>query len=125
MGLPRLNLNMVPDIILQAIHFAHSAPYGSVAFIKSLESHGWDADTQLEHPSLTMGPPLEDLNVTAEEKHQNISAQLKQSSEAKRALIVKVSHVGGHKYAGNCIVSTFQFVKIFPGSMFCFRMAYG
>lgn len=59
-----------------------------------------------------MGPPLEDLNVTPEEKHQNISAQLKQSSEAKRALIVKVSHVGGHRYAGNCIVSTFQFVKL-------------
>jgi len=69
-----------------------------------------------------MGPPLEDLNVTPEEKHQNISAQLKQSSEAKRALIVKVSHVGGHKYAGNCIVST-SWSKIFLGSLFGFRMA--
>ncbi|KIM45829.1 hypothetical protein M413DRAFT_440875 [Hebeloma cylindrosporum] len=83
-----------------------AAPKLEHAFIKSLESHGWDADTQLEHPSLTMGPPLEDLNVTSEEKQQNISAQLKQSSEAKRALIVKVSHVGGHKYAGNCILYT-------------------
>ena len=64
-----------------------------------------------------MGPPLEDLNVTPEEKDENISAQLKQSSEAKRALIVKVSHVGGHRYAGNCIVSTFQVVLFsFPGS---------
>jgi len=94
---------------------------GSIAFIKSLESHGWDADTQLEHPSLTMGPPLEDLNVTPEEKHENISAQLKQSSEAKRALIVKVSHVGGHRYAGNCIVSTLQVVEPppFPEVPFC------
>ena len=67
-----------------------------------------------------MGPPLEDLNVTPEEKDENISAQLKQSSEAKRALIVKVSHVGGHRYAGNCIVSTFQVVLFsFPKVPFC------
>ena len=76
-----------------------------IALIKSLEAHGWDADTQVEHPSLTMGLPLEDLNVTPEERDENIAEQLKQSAESKRALIVKVSHVGGHKYAGNCIVS--------------------
>jgi len=60
---------------------------------------------QLEHPSLTMGLPLEDLNVTPEERAENITAQLKESSDSKRALIIKVSHIGGHKYAGNCIVS--------------------
>lgn len=77
-----------------------------LALIKSLEAHGWDADTQVEHPSLTMGLPLEDLNVTPEERDENVAEQLKQSADSKRALIVKVSHVGGHKYAGNCIVST-------------------
>ena len=65
---------------------------------------------QLEHPSLTMGLPLEDLNVTPEERAENITAQLKESSDSKRALIIKVSHIGGHKYAGNCIVS----LSLFP-----------
>ncbi|KAJ3500059.1 hypothetical protein NLJ89_g9958 [Agrocybe chaxingu] len=83
-----------------------AAPKLEHAFIRSLEAQGWDADTQLEHPELTMGIPLEDLNVTAEERYENISSQLKESSESKRALIVKVSHVGGHKYAGNCIIYT-------------------
>ena len=64
---------------------------------------------QLEHPSLTMGLPLEDLNVTPEERAENITAQLKESSDSKRALIIKVSHIGGHKYAGNCIVSLSPF----------------
>ena len=75
------------------------------AFIKSLEMQGWDADTQLEHPSLSMGIPLEDLDVTSEKREENISSQLKESADVKRALILKVSHTGGHKYAGNCIVS--------------------
>lgn len=75
------------------------------AFIKSLEMQGWDADTHLEHPSLSMGLPLEDIDVSPEEREENISSQLKQSADAKRALILKVSHTGGHKYAGNCIVS--------------------
>jgi hypothetical protein len=66
---------------------------------------GWDADTHLEHPSLSMGVPLEDLDVTLKEREENISSQLKQSADSKRALILKVSHTGGHKYAGNCIVS--------------------
>ena len=66
---------------------------------------GWDADTQLEHPSLSMGIPLEDLDVTLEKREENISSQLKEIADVKRALILKVSHTGGHKYAGNCIVS--------------------
>jgi hypothetical protein len=53
-----------------------------------------------------MGLPLEDLNVSPEERDENITVQLKQSLESKRVLIVKVSRVGGHKYVGDCIVST-------------------
>lgn len=56
-----------------------------------------------------MGLPLEDLNVTPEERDENLESQLKQSLESKRALIVKVSHIGGHKYAGNAIVSFWLF----------------
>jgi hypothetical protein len=53
-----------------------------------------------------MGAPLEDLDITPEQRDQNLLEQLKESTESKRALILMVSHVGGHKYAGNCIVST-------------------
>jgi len=83
-----------------------AAPKLEHAFIKSLEMQGWDADTQLEHPSLSMGVPLEDLNVTPEAREENIASQLKESADVKRALILKVSHIGGHKYAGNCIIYT-------------------
>ncbi|KAF9057363.1 Sucrase/ferredoxin-like-domain-containing protein [Panaeolus papilionaceus] len=83
-----------------------AAPKLEHAFIKSLEAQGWDADTQLEHPELTMGLPLEDLDATPEMRDDIMKQQMKESAESKRALIVKVSHVGGHKYAGNCIIYT-------------------
>lgn len=104
MGSLRLNLSTVRLHSLFAIPLRLTA---LSAFIKALEMHGWDADTQLEHPSLTMGPPLEETNATPEEREEIISDELRQSTESKRALIVKVSHVGGHKYAGNVIVSVF------------------
>jgi hypothetical protein len=74
-----------------------------------LEHYGWDADTQLECPSYTYGSPLEDLAATVEEREEIIQTQLKESAVSKRALIVKVSHIGGHKYAGNCIVRVYLF----------------
>ncbi|KAH6914840.1 Sucrase/ferredoxin-like-domain-containing protein [Coprinopsis sp. MPI-PUGE-AT-0042] len=83
-----------------------AAPKLEHAFIKTLEAQGWDADTDVEHPSVLMGPPLEDLPITDVAREQNMATQLKESTESKRALIVKVSHVGGHKYAGNCIIYT-------------------
>jgi hypothetical protein len=51
-----------------------------------------------------MGPALEDLRGTIEPE-EYITRQLKTSSAEKRVLILRSSHVGGHKYAGNCIVS--------------------
>lgn len=86
-----------------------SAPKLEHALIRSLEHHGWDADTQIECPSYTYGSPLEDLTLTAEQREEIIQTQLKESAISKRALIVKVSHIGGHKYAGNCIVWLFFF----------------
>jgi Sucrase/ferredoxin-like len=51
-----------------------------------------------------MGPALEDLRGPVEPE-EYIAEQLKASSSEKRVLILRTSHVGGHKYAGNCIVS--------------------
>ncbi|XP_006459893.1 hypothetical protein AGABI2DRAFT_184400 [Agaricus bisporus var. bisporus H97] len=92
-----------------------AAPKLEHAFIRSLEHHGWDADTQLECPSYTYGSPLEDLNVTAEQREEIIKSQLRESALSKRALVVKVSHVGGHKYAGNCIIYTPQGAGVWYG----------
>jgi len=85
------------------------SPKIKIALIRSLEHHGWDADTQIECPSYTYGSPLEDLTLTAEQREEIIQTQLKESAISQRALIVKVSHIGGHKYAGNCIVWLFFF----------------
>jgi hypothetical protein len=52
-----------------------------------------------------MGPALEDVTTTPSEAEEYIAKQLKSSSTEKRVLILRTSHVGGHKYAGNCIVS--------------------
>lgn len=92
-----------------------SAPKLEHALIRSLEHRGWDADTQIQCPSYTYGSPLEDLTLTAEQRGDIIQTQLKESAVSKRALIVKVSHIGGHKYAGNCIIYTPQGAGVWYG----------
>ena len=59
---------------------------------------------QLEDPT---GPPLEDYP-DEDGKGAELSRRLQELDESlpKRALILKTSHIGGHKYAGNVIVST-------------------
>jgi len=67
-----------------------------------LHAEGWDVHTQLEDPT---GPPLEDYP-DGDEKEAELSRRLQELDESlpKRALILKTSHIGGHKYAGNVIV---------------------
>ena len=81
-----------------------------------LERQGWEVHTQLEDPSSYGLTPLEDLAGTPEEKDAEILRQLKAhdaaTCETKRALILKTSHIGGHKFAGNCIVRSFLYCLI-------------
>lgn len=86
---------------------AIAAPKLEQAFIHSLQQNGWAADTQIECQCL-MGPALEDLRGPSIEPEEYITKQLKISSTEKRVLILRTSHVGGHKYAGNCIIYTPQ-----------------
>lgn len=67
-----------------------------------MQAEGWDVHTQLEDPT---GPPLEDYP-DGDEKEAELSRRLQELDEGlpKRALILKTSHIGGHKYAGNVIV---------------------
>ena len=63
-----------------------------------LECEGWEVHTQLEH-ACYWGPPLnnaEELEAAREEMIRE---------PVKKALIIKTSHIGGHKYAGNVMAS--------------------
>jgi len=72
------------------------------AFSETLQAEGWDVHTQLEDPT---GPPLEDYP-DGDEKEAELGRRLQELDEGlpKRALILKTSHIGGHRYAGNVIV---------------------
>lgn len=93
---------------------AIAAPLLERAFIHSLQENGWAADTQLECQCL-MGPPLENLRTTPEETEKHLSKELQSSAEEKRALILQTSHIGGHRYAGNCIIYTPQGSSVWYG----------
>jgi len=70
-----------------------------------LEAKDWEVHTQLEDPT---GSPLEDYP-DGDDKEAELSRRLQELDDSlpKRALILKTSHIGGHKYAGNVIVRRF------------------
>jgi hypothetical protein len=74
----------------------------SPAFSQTLQGEGWDVHTQLEEPT---GPPLEAFP-DGDDKEAELNRRLQELDEGlpKRALILKTSHIGGHRYAGNVIV---------------------
>ncbi|KAH9179805.1 Sucrase/ferredoxin-like-domain-containing protein [Lactarius sanguifluus] len=78
------------------------APKLEYAFSETLEREGWDVHTQLDDPT---GPPLEDF-ADGYEKEAELNRRLQELNNglAKRALVLKTSHIGGHKYAGNVII---------------------
>ncbi|THV05512.1 hypothetical protein K435DRAFT_961259 [Dendrothele bispora CBS 962.96] len=78
------------------------------AFTHELESRGWQVDTEIENPLHSMGMPLEEYQGTEEEQQENVLKQLQELATEKKALIVRNSHMGGHRYAGNCIIYTPQ-----------------
>ncbi|ETW83862.1 hypothetical protein HETIRDRAFT_311858, partial [Heterobasidion irregulare TC 32-1] len=79
------------------------APKLEHAFSEALHREGWDVHTQLEEPT---GPSLEDFNHSDEDKEAEMQRRLQELDEDihKKALILKTSHIGGHKYAGNVII---------------------
>ncbi|KAI9448135.1 Sucrase/ferredoxin-like-domain-containing protein [Lactarius indigo] len=78
------------------------APKLEYAFSETLERQGWDVHTQLDDPT---GPPLEDF-ADGYEKEAELNRRLQELDNGltKRALVLKTSHIGGHKYAGNVII---------------------
>ena len=110
---------MRPDFILSVFF---------LDFTRELESEGWHVDTDIEDLS-SSNPNLESLGQTKEEREAAALSQLQQlypppsssdsespnstnglsngngNPQEKKALILKNSHIGGHKFAGNAIVS--------------------
>lgn len=60
----------------------------------------------MEEPCLSFGKPIEELDVSADEREEIIKNQLKELTDVRKVLLIRNSHMGGHKYAGNCIVSS-------------------
>ena len=82
------------------------APKLENAFSNVLGREGWDVHTQMEDLDLE-GPSLEEAVECEGDREAALLAQMRalEAHEPKRALILKTSHIGGHKYAGNVIVS--------------------
>lgn len=81
-----------------------------LAITTSLESCGWEVHDELDHPEHYDEPPVEEITGTDEERQAAMSERLKKTAEShtelKRALVLYNSHTGGHKFAGNVIVSS-------------------
>ena len=94
--------------------------------IHALQHRNWTVDTNLDHHHLhdvlppskppTATPSQVDLDSEEEENSDSVPEPKTPATfpgnisprtlwDLKRALILKNSHVGGHKYAGNVIVS--------------------
>ncbi|KAI0307260.1 Sucrase/ferredoxin-like-domain-containing protein [Multifurca ochricompacta] len=84
------------------VRCAVAAPKLEYAFSQTLQDKGWEVHTQLEDPT---GSPLEDFT-DGHEREAELNRRLQDLDEglSKKALILKTSHIGGHKYAGNVII---------------------
>ncbi|CCL99435.1 uncharacterized protein FIBRA_01453 [Fibroporia radiculosa] len=97
---------------------AIAAPKLEHSLTLALEREGWEVHTQLEDPALS-GTPLEELSGTDEDKQAEILRRLKnvyaEHADQKRALIIRNSHMGGHKFAGNIIINMPQGASVWYG----------
>ncbi|KAH8830234.1 Sucrase/ferredoxin-like-domain-containing protein [Flagelloscypha sp. PMI_526] len=73
---------------------AIAAPKLENQFRESLEQREWVVDTQIDEHEL--GPSLESIS----DRKTHLSTRLQNLAGEKRALILKISHIGGHKYSG-------------------------
>lgn len=74
----------------------------NIAFTHYLEREGWVVHTELE--DLSRNPTLESSLINDLEPEIAFETQLKALEGEHKALILRTSHIGGHKFAGNVIV---------------------
>ncbi|KAF8640036.1 hypothetical protein AX17_001278 [Amanita inopinata Kibby_2008] len=94
---------------------AIAAPKLEHAFMQYLGAHGWHVDLEVDAATTHDSPALEDLQLSSDDLERHLNDQLHESSASKRALILRTSHIGGHKYAGNCIIYTPQGSSVWYG----------
>ncbi|GJE84120.1 sucrase ferredoxin [Phanerochaete sordida] len=97
---------------------AIAAPKLQHALTIALEREGWDVHTQLEDPA-DHGAPLEEHAGSPDARDAEFAARLRAfdpaTADPRRALILMVSHIGGHKFAGNVIIYKPQGVSVWYG----------
>ena len=100
----------VYDILHYRLASPNSIRSVLLALFNLLSAKNWEVHTDLE-PSNMSDPSLESLItsssfVTAEEREAKILERIKDDSthDHKKALLIKTSHVGGHKFSGNMII---------------------
>ncbi|KZT62952.1 hypothetical protein CALCODRAFT_425606 [Calocera cornea HHB12733] len=83
------------------------APKLLQSFTSQLEYEGWQVDHNIDENYDDWGDSLESITgLTPEEREMIVEKRLAdpQRLDNKRVLILRSSHVGGHKYAGNVIL---------------------
>ncbi|KAG8903387.1 kinesin-like protein Klp5 [Tulasnella sp. 403] len=87
---------------------AIAAPVLKRAITSALESRGWEVHEQLEDPELLQDSAIEEISGTPDERDEAVMNRRKalyaEPANQKKALILYISHIGGHKYAGNVII---------------------
>lgn len=70
-------------------------------FSAQLEHVGWEVHHNLEHVDARTS--LEEIDGSSDEKQRQLEAQLRELAaiQPQKALIIKTSHIGGHKFSGN------------------------
>ncbi|EJU06196.1 hypothetical protein DACRYDRAFT_19467 [Dacryopinax primogenitus] len=84
------------------------APKLLQAFTSQLEYEGWQVDHNIDENYDDWGDSLESITgLTQDEREMIVEKRLAdpERRENKRVLILRSSHVGGHKYAGNVILA--------------------
>ncbi|KAF8559050.1 hypothetical protein OG21DRAFT_1474462 [Imleria badia] len=89
------------------------APVLEKTFIHYLEREGWVVHTELE--DLSRNPTLESSLINGPEPEITFEAQLKELGGEHKALILRTSHIGGHKFAGNVIIYNPQGTSVWYG----------
>lgn len=67
-----------------------------------MESEGWEVHTDIKE-CCTLDSPLPETEDAGREEEFLKQVKALEGADQKRALILKISHIGGHKYAGKLL----------------------
>ncbi|KZW04094.1 hypothetical protein EXIGLDRAFT_716103 [Exidia glandulosa HHB12029] len=91
-----------------------TAPKLEEALRTELTHAGWEVHTELEHLD-DVSACIESIHGSDSERERAVQGQLQAAGAQRRALILGVSHVGGHKWAGNVQIFNPQGAGVYYG----------